>query len=79
MLIRLEALEKKYGQEKEAKRKLGCNREWNLIGTVANASYADIRHAPKPGEKIKEWTQDEIDNCFKAAEKIIHAYLTTLF
>lgn len=75
----IEVLERKFGGEKEAKRKLGCNTEWNLIGTVANASYADIRHAPKPGEKIKEWTQDEIDNCFNAAEKIIHAYLTTLF
>lgn len=75
----IEALERKCGGEKEAKRKLGCNREWNLIGKVANASYADIRHAPKPGEKIKEWTQDEIDICFKAGKKIIHAYFATLF
>jgi hypothetical protein len=75
----IEVLEKKFGGEKEAKGKLGCNIEWNLIGKVANASYADIRHAPKPGERIREWTQDEIDDCFKAAEKIIHAYLATLF
>jgi len=74
-----EALEKKYGGETEAKKRLGQNTEWNLIGKVANASYADVRHAPKPGEKIKEWTQDEIDKCFEAAQKIIHAYLATLF
>jgi len=75
----IEALEKKYGSEKEAKNVLGCNTEWNLIGRLANASYADIRHAPKPGEKIKEWSQEEIKECFLATEKIINAYLLTLF
>lgn len=75
----IDALEKKYGNEKEAKQISGCNAEWNLIGKVANESYADIRHAPKPGEKIKEWTTDEIRSCFVAAEKIINSYLSTLF
>jgi len=75
----IEALEKKCGGEKVAKNKLGCNTEWKLIGKLANVSYADIRHAPKPGEKIKEWTKEEIDKCFEAAEKIIYAYLATLF
>jgi len=74
-----EALGKKCGGEKEAKKNLDCNVEWNLIGKLANASYADVRHAPKTGEKIKEWTPDEIEKCFKAAEKIICAYLATLF
>jgi len=75
----IEALEKKYGGESKAKNTLGCNAEWNLIGKLANASYADIRHAPKPGEKIKGWSQEEIERCFKAAEKIIYTYLATLF
>ncbi len=75
----IEALEKKYGGEKEAKNLLGCNNEWNLIGKIANATYADIRHAPKPGEKIKPWEQNEIDDCFKAVRKIIDTYLKTLF
>ncbi len=75
----IEALEKKYGSEKEAKSILICNKEWNLIGKVANVSYADIRHAPKPGEKIREWTEEEIKNCFTDAEKIINIYLSTLF
>jgi hypothetical protein len=75
----VEALENKYGGEKDAKNVLGCNTEWNLIGRLANESYSDIRHAPKPGEKIKEWNQKEIKDCFSAAEKIITAYLSTLF
>ena len=75
----IEALEKKYSGESKAKNTLGCNAEWNLIGKLANASYADIRHAPKPGEKIKGWSQEEIERCFKAAERIIHTYFATLF
>jgi hypothetical protein len=75
----IEALEKKYGSEREAKNILGSNKEWNLIGKTANVSYADIRHAPKPGEKIKEWTEEEIKECFQASEKIIDNYLSTLF
>jgi len=75
----IEALEKKYGSEKGAKDLLKCNTEWNLIGEKANASYADIRHAPKPGEKIKEWTEKDIKACFVATEKIINTYLSILF
>ncbi len=75
----IEALEKKYGSEKGAKDLLKCNTEWNLIGEKANASYADIRHAPKLGEKIKEWTEEDIKVCFVATEKIINTYLSTLF
>lgn len=74
-----EALEKKFGNEKTAKETLRNNKEWNLIGTLANASYADVRHAPDPGEKKKEWTEEEITNCFEAAKKIIASYLLSLF
>lgn len=75
----IEILEKKFGNESAAKTSLGCKAEWNLIGRVANASYADIRHAPRPGEKIKEWSEEDIKKCFEGAEKIIHAYFSTLF
>lgn len=75
----IEALEHQLGGEKEAKELLGCNVEWNLIGKLANESYADIRHAPKPGERIKEWNPAEIKSCFEAAERIIFSYLNTLF
>lgn len=74
-----EALQKKYGGEKQAKDALNTHTEWNLIGRLSNASYADIRHAPSPGEKKKEWSEEEIKSCFEAAEKIIHQYLSSLF
>lgn len=75
-----EAIENKYGSEKLAKQALSAvNREWNLIGTLANQSYGDMRHAPKPGEKIKEWKEEEIKSAYEAAVKIVKAYFATLF
>jgi len=74
-----EALQKKYGSEKEAKSKIGCNSEWKYIRKLANTSYADIRHAPSPGEKIKDWTEEEIKEAYSKSTKIIHSYLNTLF
>lgn len=75
----IEILEKKLGNESTAKAALGCNAEWNFIGKVANASYGDIRHSPRPGERIREWTEEDIKKCFEGAEKIIHAYFKILF
>ena len=75
----IEVLKNKYGSEDEAKSILKNNKEWNEIKKTANVSYRDIRHAPKPGEKIKEWTQEDIDGCFKAAFRIIGSYLETIF
>jgi len=75
----VDALKNKFGGETAAKQKLDTDSEWRLIGKMANASYGDIRHAPKPADKIKEWTNDEIAKCFSAAERIISAYFSTLF
>lgn len=75
----IDALENKFGGEGAAKNKLNCYSEWNLIGKLANESYGDMRHAPKPGEKIKEWNHEEIEECFEAGEKIILTYFGTLF
>lgn len=75
----IEALEGKYGSERQAKLALGNNAGWTHIGKLANATYADVRHAPMPGEKVKEWTDEDIKNCFSEAEAIIAAYLNTLF
>jgi hypothetical protein len=75
----VEAIEKNYKSEKIAKSKLGHNTEWNLIGKTANASYGDIRHAPKPGEVIREISQEDLHSCYDAAVKIIFAYFKTLF
>lgn len=76
----IDALENKYGNEKLAQTHIsGLSTEWSRIGKLANVSYGDMRHAPKAGEKVKEWSKDEIDECFEAGKKIIHAYLKTLF
>lgn len=74
----IDALKQKMG-EKEAKNILKCNQEFNLIGTLANRTYADARHAPRPGEKIQELTTPEIEACFAAAIKIINSYFEYLF
>ena len=75
----IEVLKNKYGSESKAKAILKDNKEWNKIRKTANESYRDMRHAPKPGEKIKEWTQEDIKSCFEATLKIINSYLETLF
>ena len=46
---------------------------------LANESYRDARHAPKPGDVIKKWTDAEITECFKNIEVIVTAYFNTLF
>lgn len=74
----IDALKKKFS-EKEAKNILKCNKEFNLIGTLANQSYADARHAPYPEEKIKELTTAEIEACFASAITIISSYFEHLF
>lgn len=74
-----EAIEKKFGSERVAKEKIGCNAELNLIGKHANASYADIRHAPDPGEKIKEISEEDLTKCFEGGEKMITSYIEYLF
>ena len=75
----IDALKNKFNGETAAKQKLGIDAEWKLIGKMANASYGDIRHAPKPADKLKEWTKEDIAECFSAAGKIINAYFGTLF
>ena len=75
----VDALKNKFGGETAAKQILKTDSDWRLIGKMANASYGDIRHAPKPADKIKEWSKDEIVKCFSAAERIISAYFSTLF
>lgn len=74
-----EVIEKKLGGEKEAKNILGTQTERNFIGTVANESYGDMRHAPSPGEVIKPWDEEQIKQCFTYSEIIISRYLATLF
>jgi hypothetical protein len=75
----IETVENKYGGETEGIRALGCGADWKAVKKIANASYADIRHAPKPEDVIKKWSEAEIRSCFQATENVILAYFATLF
>jgi len=50
----IDGLQNKFGGETAAKKAIETDDEWRLIGKIANASYGDIRHAPKPADKITE-------------------------
>jgi hypothetical protein len=75
----VELIENNHGGESEAIRKFGAGSEWKFLKKVANASYGDIRHAPKPGDVIHKWTDDDLKRCFDACEKIVLAYFESLF
>jgi hypothetical protein len=75
----VEVIENKYGGEAEGIRVLGCGTEWKHVKRSANQSYADIRHAPKPGDVIKQWTNEDIKKCFEDTDKVILSYFGTLF
>jgi len=75
----VELIENNHGGESGAIKKFGMGAEWKFLKKVANVSYADIRHAPKPGDVIKEWTDEDIKACFAACEKIVLAYFGSLF
>jgi hypothetical protein len=75
----VELIENNHGGESEAIRKFGAGSEWKLLKKVANASYGDIRHAPKPGDVIHKWTDDDLKRCFDACEKVVLAYFKSLF
>jgi len=75
----LESIENAYGGEAKGISALGLQSEWKLVKRVANASYGDIRHAPKPGDAMKKWSDEDIKKCFAATESIILTYFATLF
>lgn len=75
----VETIEDSAGGEAKAHQKYKCKTECKLIGRVANASYGDVRHAPKSADLVKQWSATEIDDCFKAAKTIIYSYFDSLF
>jgi len=75
----VEAVENKFGGETEGIKAVGAKAEWKAVKKLANESYRDARHAPKPGEVIKKWTNPEIKKCFEDTEVVVSAYFTTLF
>jgi hypothetical protein len=75
----VELIENNHGGESGAIKKFGVSAEWKFLKKTANASYADIRHAPKPGDVIQQWSEEDIKACFDACEKIVLAYFGSLF
>ena len=74
-----DTLKKKFRGERDAIKLLSVSKEWKYIGKVSNASYGDMRHAPMPGEPVKEWGDEEIEKCFEYAREIVYSYFQTLF
>ena len=75
----LESIENKFGGEAAGIAAVGAKTEWKSVKKLANESYRDARHAPKPTDVIKQWSQEEIKKCFEDTEKVIVAYFMTLF
>lgn len=75
----VEAIENKFGGETEGINVVGAGTEWKAIKRLANESYRDARHAPKPGDVIKKWTDAEIKKCFEDVKVVVTAYFATLF
>lgn len=75
----VETIENKFGGESAAIKTVGSGTEWKAVKRLANESYRDARHAPKPGDVIKKWTDSELKKCFKDVEVIVTAYFGTLF
>jgi len=75
----VEAIENKFGGEAEGIKAVGAKTEWKAVKKLANESYRDARHAPKPGEVIKKWTNAEIKKCFEDTQVVATAYFATLF
>lgn len=75
----IELIENEQGGEGAAIKRFGLGAEWKFLKKVANASYGDIRHAPRPGDVIRPWTDQDLKDCFEACEKIALAYFNSLF
>lgn len=75
----VESIENKLGGESAAIAAVGAGSEWKAVKRLANESYRDARHAPKPTDIIKKWSQEEIKKCFEDTDKVLTAYFATLF
>lgn len=75
----VEAIENKLGGEAAGIKAIGMSAEWKSVKRLANESYRDARHAPKPADVVRKWTTAEIRKCFEDTQKIILAYFLSLF
>jgi hypothetical protein len=75
----IEAIENKFGGEAKGIKAVGEQVACKAVKRLANETYRDARHAPKPGDAIKKWTPDELKKCFEDTQKVAVAYFSTLF
>jgi hypothetical protein len=75
----IESIENKFGGESVGIAAVGEQTAWKAVKRLANESYRDARHAPKPGDVVKKWTNAELNQCFEDTKKIVVAYFATLF
>jgi hypothetical protein len=75
----VESIENKFGGEAAGMAAVGAETEWKSVKRLANESYRDARHAPKPADIVKPWNDAEIKKCFEDTEKVVMAYFATLF
>jgi hypothetical protein len=75
----IEAIENKFGGEAAGIAAVGEQVAWKAVKRLANESYRDARHAPKPGDVIKKWSSQELKQCFTDTQKVVLAYFMTLF
>jgi hypothetical protein len=75
----IESVEHRFGGEAAGMAAVGEATAWKSVKRLANESYRDARHAPKPSDIIKKWSEAEIKKCFVDTEKVIVAYFATLF
>jgi hypothetical protein len=75
----IDVIENKFGGETAGIDAVGERTAWKAVKRLANESYRDARHAPKPGDVIKKWSTDELDQCIEDTKKVALAYFSTLF
>ncbi len=75
----IEAIENKFGGEAAGINAVGEREAWKAVKRLANESYRDARHAPKPGDVIKKWSTAELKQSIQDAKRVALAYFSTLF
>jgi hypothetical protein len=75
----IEAIGNKFGGEAAGIEAVGEQAAWKGVKRLANESYRDARHAPKPGDVIKKWSTQELKQAFEDTQRVAVAYFMTLF
>lgn len=67
-----------FGGESATKSAIDNNTKFNFIRKIANESFRDTRHSPKPGEVVSPPTDEEIKKIVKYSLALVKTYLEYL-